>query len=79
MIWYFINVRMIVEIFSIINRGFFYFIDSRINHCDCGNFIIRPLPVAGTVFNHPAGRPQIGQGMQIIRMIRRTRTALHDQ
>jgi hypothetical protein len=61
---------MIGEILSIINGRFFDFLDGLINLSDRDSLVICPLPIAGTMLNHPAGSPKIGERMQIIRMIR---------
>jgi len=74
MIRFFINFRMVGEVFSIINGSLFDFIDGRINFFDRDNLIVRCLPVARPMFNHPACGTQIRQGMQVKRMIRCART-----
>ena len=72
----FIHGGMIVEVLAVINGGTFDFIDGRINPLDGFHFVLRLLPVAGAMLQHPPGGAQIGERVQIRWVLGRKRLKL---
>src|SRR5258708_30510783 len=65
----FIDRGMIFQVFAIFDSGFLNFANGGIDPAYSIDLVYGLLPVARAMFDHPAGCPQIGQSMQVIRMI----------
>src|SRR5450432_3398366 len=64
-----IHLRMVFQVLTVVDGSLFDLADRSIDTTNCFYFIYGLRPIARTVFDHPARGPQIGQSMEIIRMI----------
>src|SRR5271163_1933269 len=67
-----IDRRMVGDVLAVINRGRFDFFDGIVDFVDGGLFLLVEFAAAGALFNQGAGGTQVGQRVQIVRVLTRS-------
>jgi hypothetical protein len=78
MIGQLIDRRMVFQVLTVFNRSLLDLIDRRIDPPDAFDLIPGLNPVTRTMLDHPTRGPQIGQRVQIIRMLTKRRGVASD-